>query len=479
MNNSNNKPFRPFIILITVLGFLIMLSTIDHYFAQFNHDIKHLDLLSQITIKQKDTLLHSVTVKNDENFEKILKDTLSQWSDTLQKVNVVKDTVKGLDSFYEGLRNIKTKKKIRIAWFGDSMVEGDLITQELRAILQKKYGGSGVGIVPITSVTAGFRRTINHTFSENWKNKNLLDPISDEALGITGYVFNPQNLTISDTSNPIPADASWVRYKSSKMRGLDKFHKVRLYYGLPTDIDASVHIEIDNMTRINKILNGKEPVNTLEIDNEQKTFNEIKFTFINRQQLPVYAVSFESDTGVFVDNLSFRGNSGLPLSKIPQHILAEFNEKNQYDLIILEYGMNAVSAEITDYSWYQRGLDRIVKHIKRSFPNTALLFIGVPDKGYKDINGYITNPAIPLVINAERNAAENNGAAFWNLFEAMGGYNSMVKWVESDTALANKDYTHFNFRGASKVARLLYQELDKGYNEYLKSTENKQKNLSY
>jgi lysophospholipase L1-like esterase len=95
--------------------------------------------------------------------------------------------------------------------------------------------------------------------------------------------------------------------------------------------------------------------------------------------------------------------------------------------------------------------------------------VGVPDKGYKQDGQYITNPGVPYVVEAEKKVAENNGIAFWNLFEAMGGYNSMVKWADADTSLANKDYTHFNFRGASKVARLLFHEIDKEYKEYLKS----------
>jgi hypothetical protein len=47
----------------------------------------------------------------------------------------------------------------------------------------------------------------------------------------------------------------------------------------------------------------------------------------------------------------------------------------------------------------------------------------------------------------------------------------MVKWADADTSLANKDYTHFNFRGASKVAGMLYKELDREYNDYLKASE--------
>ncbi|MEZ4850537.1 MAG: hypothetical protein R3B93_18375 [Bacteroidia bacterium] len=52
------------------------------------------------------------------------------------------------------------KGKTRIAYFGDSMIEGDLITQSLRNDLQELLGGQGVGFVPITSQTYGFRKTI-------------------------------------------------------------------------------------------------------------------------------------------------------------------------------------------------------------------------------------------------------------------------------------------------------------------------------
>jgi lysophospholipase L1-like esterase len=347
------------------------------------------------------------------------------------------------------------------------MVEGDLITCDLRHMLQQRFGGAGVGLVPITSVTAGFRQTVQHTFSDNWSNSNLLTPNQgSDAPGITGFTFKPQPTKI-DTSNSSNSALSWVKYKGSRQRGLDKFYKARLFYGF-SEGNNIVHINLNNLQKMNVVLDGKKAVNTIELK-PSEPFNEVKFTFLNQQKLPVYAVSLETDTGVIVDNLSFRGNSGLPLTRIPETILKGFDEENQYDLIILQYGMNAVSPNVSDYSWYQRGLDRMVKHIQKSFPNAAILFVGVPDKGYKQDGQYITNPAVPYVVEVEKKVAENNGIAFWNLFEAMGGYNSMVKWAEADTSLANKDYTHFNFRGASKVARLLYKELDKEYNEYLKS----------
>ena len=42
----------------------------------------------------------------------------------------------------------------------------------------------------------------------------------------------------------------------------------------------------------------------------------------------------------------------------------------------------------------------------------------------------------------------------------------MVKWVDEAPAKANKDYTHFNQRGAKAIGNLLYNQLNKGYEQY-------------
>ncbi len=55
--------------------------------------------------------------------------------------------------------------------------------------------------------------------------------------------------------------------------------------------------------------------------------------------------------------------------------------------------------------------------------------------------------------------------AYWNLYSAMGGDGAMARWVEGEQALANKDYTHFNFRGASKVGALLYKAIMDEYTQ--------------
>ena len=82
------------------------------------------------------------------------------------------------------------KVKLRIAWFGDSLIEGDLITQTVRELMQNQFSGNrGVGFVSCKSVTAGYRisataRSTGFWLDENFKTRSFKDP-----LFFSGHVF--------------------------------------------------------------------------------------------------------------------------------------------------------------------------------------------------------------------------------------------------------------------------------------------------
>ena len=71
-----------------------------------------------------------------------------------------------LTAFYEKLQ--KGDAPVRIAVMGDSFVEGDILSSDLREKLQLRFGGSGAGFAPMASPLTGFRRTIK-TQSKGWE----------------------------------------------------------------------------------------------------------------------------------------------------------------------------------------------------------------------------------------------------------------------------------------------------------------------
>lgn len=65
-------------------------------------------------------------------------------------------TLRGMTPFYRALDELAANPRlVRIAYFGDSFIEADILTADLRAMLQERYGGCGVGFVTITSMTSG------------------------------------------------------------------------------------------------------------------------------------------------------------------------------------------------------------------------------------------------------------------------------------------------------------------------------------
>ena len=64
--------------------------------------------------------------------------------------------------------------------------------------------------------------------------------------------------------------------------------------------------------------------------------------------------------------------------------------------------------------------------------------------------------------------ANDAGFDFFNLYNAMGGEGTMIKWVNENPSFANKDYTHANFRGAKKLADIIFNALIKEFGDYQK-----------
>lgn len=455
-----NKHSQPFIIVLTVTIVLVLASRFTTRLTWKGYEIKKIEPLADIISKGKTKRVPlpkkviTTTIISSDSTQVALRE-----ADASNIYDFAKDTASSLSHFFQALNKVKKqKRKVRIAYFGDSMIEGDLITQDLRSCMQDAFGGNGVGFVPITSIVAGFRKSIGHTFG-HWTTYNLLDTLPPHHnLGISGYGFVPNTVTDFFEVN---ATDSWVKYHAVGQKHLNRFYKAKLLYGKS---EGENYVLINNATYK---LDGNKSVNQLII-NSDRAYASIEATFRCKTPIDVYGFSIESDTGALVDNFSFRGNSGLPISKIKQPVYAGTNDCLNYDLLILEYGLNVVNANVTDYSWYERGMKRVINHLKASFPGVSILLISVGDKGYREDGNYITDPSIPLFVEVQKKLAKENELAFWSLYDAMGGNGSMVKWVEGDTVLANKDYTHFNLKGAHKVGKMLFNKLMSEYNDYNK-----------
>lgn len=435
------------LIVISVLIFLHLLPSI----AIGGHQLRKVDLFSDIRFLQSEESL-----QDSLPLPPIVK---PQFIDTCQAgLTCIEDfsdsTGRGMSPFYKALDEMGDGDRlVRVAVFGDSFIEADILTADLREMLQKKFGGCGVGYVPITSMTSGYRPTVRHSF-KGWHSHSVTDTVyfDRKKQGIAGHYF------VADSG-------AYVELRGQKAYAslLDTCTQASLFFTNKGDVTLSVSIN----RGVEREMHTIPSQGTLQQIQVKGRIGSVKWRIIKADSTLFYGMALDGTRGVAVDNFSLRGNSGMSLRSVPEKTMREFNKKRPYDLIILQYGLNVATERGRDYDHYRKMMLKAISHIKECFPQAGILLVGVGDRDYKTETGDLrTMPGVKNLIRYQQSIAAESGIAFWNMFQAMGGDESMARLVHSKPSLANYDYTHINFRGGKYLADLLYRTLMYGKSQY-------------
>lgn len=392
------------------------------------------------------------SIKSDE--QTLLSDSteIVETDDETYDPTITKDGYNKLNRFYTKLQALENDKseKVRIAYFGDSMNDGDFIVQDVRSEFQEKFGGRGVGFVAITSLSANARGSVSHQYSKGWKSQSFIkEKKPRNPFGLDGQVF------FADS------EGQWVKYKAQSQKHATELYKPTLFYGKSANHNGHITVKSgkDSLSTLNLAPSGL--LNTLSLGNNTRS---LQVNFVMADSIPVYGLNFDDGKGVHIDNFSTRGNSGLPLSILNPSMMNAFNNILEYDLIVLQYGANVLGYGSTKYGWYEKSMATVVNNLKQCFPNADILIISTADKATKVETEMLTDPAVIPLARSQKNYAQKTGSAYINLYSLMGGEGSMIKWVND--GLAGKDYTHFTASGSRKIGKLLFNEIEKGYNKY-------------
>jgi len=424
---------------IIIVGLLVLSFLPEINIGEYH--LKKIDILSDI---RPDTLSEQPEKSDVEIPDTIIQEQIIPVTIN-RKITRIEDfsgKEKILKHFYEALQNADTNQ-VRVAFFGDSFIEGDIISATLRDTLQKVFGGSGVGIVPLASEVAGFRKSIKHTYA-SWDTYTLLTPNNATIpIGISGYTY-------------IPGENNMVRFKPGKVPLQENFKQVKVLY--KNTESTTVNYIINEEPTISQTLEKSDEIKQLVISHDN--IKSIQFRITPPDNIVVFGVSFENNYGTYVDNFSLRRNSGISLSRLSPELLKQFNNYLDYKLIILQYGLNVASEnDSTNYEWYTTRMIKIIKDLKVIFPETSFLLLSVSDRATNREGKVVTMRGIPKMRNMQRDIARKSGIAFWDLFEAMGGRNSIISYTEANPPLAARDYTHLTHLGGQKIGKKLADAL--------------------
>jgi lysophospholipase L1-like esterase len=352
-----------------------------------------------------------------------------------------------LDHFYETLARRGTA---RVLHFGDSPTTADLITADVRGVLQKQFGNAGTGFVLIAKPWAWYNHRGVKMDSSGWKIEVAGVAESNDGLyGLGGARFTGEEGAEATWTVGTGQDSAEVAFLCGPEGG-------------------RFTIEADGQPLGAWDTNAPEPAPGFA-DFAVPAGASVFRLRVTSKRVKLFGIEFRRNRpGVLYSSLGINGANITLLSRVYNygHLAAQLQHYRP-DLVVLAYGTNESGfPNFVDTAWAQE-MRLAVKRVRSALPAASILLMSPMDRGEKAEDGTIrTIGALPRLVAKEQEIAAEMGVAFFNTYQAMGGAGTMGEWYAAQPRLVGADYIHPLPAGAKIVGELLYSALDDGYNEY-------------
>lgn len=401
-----------------------------------------------------DSVLQAV----EERF-RMRRDTLDYYHDFFfnnpDRIYLPGDDVTFFDSLFIRMEQADSGI-VRVIHYGDSQIEMDRMSQDLREAFQERFGGIGTGMFPALSnvPSASITRTAEGAFTQY----TMYGDSTTQRAGHNRY--GPLAQVVKMEGGGI-INLRATRNKTARQRS-KTFQTVSILCGR-TGGGFSVRVTSDTLRP--KPLTVSRPGLTTYTWDFGRPVEKARIVLTGDAE--IYGISADGAAGVAVDNIPLRGCSGTIFKVIDKPLMASSLENA--GLIVLQFGGNympvATSARVI--SNYCAKIAEQIQYFHLVAPQARILFIGPSDMGTSIGGRIVTRPRLPEMVDSLKATALRNDAAYWDLFRMMGGENSMVQWVKHNPPYAGADYTHFTPAGAQKVGEALGRSLLTYYDYYL------------
>ena len=361
------------------------------------------------------------------------------------------DNIKFFDPLFAELEKAQAGGElVHILHYGDSQIEVDRMSNNLRRFFQKHFGGSGIGLIPV-----GETGNLSGVKYETSGNVALYGAFGNLARHSTrSYGISGKTATLSGNAT--------IRLSHSHKNS--RFSRIQLLFN-----DLSGNLQATLSSSASAEIVEKE---SYESGVQLMTFTldtpSTDITLNLSGNADLYGIFYNSHGGVTVDNIPHRGSSGTGFTKTDGAQLAACYHLMNVGAIILQFGGNSVPYLLDKKSinGYVKSVERQIQFLHRIYPRATLIFVGPSDMATKIDGTLMSYPMLPYLCETLRKAANDNGAAYFDMHSIMGGRNSMIAWVNHNPQLAGPDYIHFTPAGANKMGNILSDSFNMMYELY-------------
>ena len=349
----------------------------------------------------------------------------------------------------------------RAGQWGDSVLGGDGLTNGIRKKLQERFGDAGHGFHALSRYSIGYaHRGVRFQDRGGWKSCEIIFKCRPDArYGYAGV----------HSGSASGGQSTW---QTAKEAPGDRVSRFELWYQKSPD-GGRFELEIDGAPPT--LIDTRAPAASDAVDVFQLEDGPHSFALraAGGGAARGYGVVLEREgPGVVWDELSLIGSFTQRLDYQNAEHLGWQLRRRDIDLMVFIFGGNDVQREFGDLETemrpYEAEYTRVLRKFRSGRPEASCLVMSLIDHGVRSEGGVRTRPIVPRLVASQRKVAGEVGCAFFDTFDAMGGINSIARWLRARPQLAAPDFSHPTLAGQGVIATLLYRALMHEYATYRK-----------
>jgi lysophospholipase L1-like esterase len=359
-----------------------------------------------------------------------------------------------MDGYYAALAaSQKNKATTRVSWYGDSVSATDLIPGRVRDRLQAAYGDGGPGFV---HAAQPHRFMDSHAFTRtntgHWMTwSSSLVQIPDNLYGFGG--------STAEAIGPGNKVRVKVKTPSGKLSRIDVY-----YLAQPRGGSAEILVDGAAVATFDTAADAKKAQFQTAAVADGEHVVEVQ---VVSGRVRLFGLAVERDQGLVVDNVALVSASAKTmLNNLPEHWTSQLAHRDP-DLVVVMLGSNEsiwLSAGRRAMNDYQALFGRMLAPIRAARPGASCLVVAPLDQAEDKDGTLVSRALIPVMVEAQRQAAREHGCAFWDAFSWMGGRGAAVRW--NHRGLLGSDFHHLSPKGSTMLADGLVGALEAGYLAY-------------